>query len=117
MFGGSMKLLTKQEELFLLTILRIKQDAYLVNIREHILTHTGKDWAFGSIYMTVEKLRKDGLVQTYHGEPSAERGGKAIKYYRLTSEGFKALKESKKVIDEMWKDFAEYEKGVDVSYE
>lgn len=50
--------LTKQEELFLLTIIRLEKPAYLVNIRDHLLEHTGKEWAFGSIYITLNKLFK-----------------------------------------------------------
>ena len=62
-----MDLLTKQEELFLLAIFRIGEDAYLVNIREHLNRHAGKDWAFGSIYITLEKLRRKGLIETRIG--------------------------------------------------
>ena len=100
-----MDLLTKQEELFLLTLFKIGKDAYLVNIREHLLQHTGKDWAFGSLYITLEKLRKKGLVTTRVGEPSGTRGGKAIKYYELTRNGIRALTDLKKLQDEMWKEF------------
>lgn len=112
-----MKFLTKQEELFLLTILRVREGAYLVSIREHLLESTGKDWAFGSIYMTLEKLRRDGLVQIYFGEPSNERGGKAIKYYRLTTDGLKALRESKKINEVMWKDVSDVDLSVEGKYE
>lgn len=101
-----MELLTKQEELFLLTIHSLKNDAYLVSIRNSLLTHTGKDWAFGSIYITLGKLLKKGLVQVQIGEPSGVRGGKAIKYYRMTEEGMQALVETKKLQDIMWKNFS-----------
>lgn len=100
-----MYFLTKQEELFLLTIFRLKEPAYLVNVREHLLEHTGKDWAFGSLYITLDKLWKKGFVETYIGKPSASRGGKAIKYYRLTKEGITALAEAKELQDKMWKGF------------
>lgn len=101
-----MNLLTKQEELYLLTIHRLGEPAYLVNIRGHLLEHTGKDWAFGSLYITLTKLLKKGLLETYTGEPSANRGGKAIKYYRLTEEGMFALTEAKKLQDVMWSGFS-----------
>lgn len=101
-----MNFLTKQEELFLLTIHRLDEPAYLVNIREHLLQYTGKDWAFGSLYITLDKLRKKGLVETTIGKPSAARGGKAIKYYKLTGEGMVALAEAKKLQDVMWKGFS-----------
>ena len=101
-----MVILTKQEELFMLTILRLREPAYLVNIRNFLLEHTGKDWAFGSLYITLDKLRKKGLVETYTGKPKHTQGGKAIQYYRLTEEGRRALAEAKSLHDVMWKGFS-----------
>lgn len=112
-----MEILTKQEELFLLTIHRLKSEAYLVSIRNSLLTHTGKDWAFGSIYITLDKLLKKGLVQVQIGEPSSVRGGKAIKYYRITEEGMNALVEEKKMQDAMWRDFSVSNEMKKVTYE
>jgi DNA-binding PadR family transcriptional regulator len=102
-----MHLLTKQEELLLLAIFRIQKDAYLVNIREHLKEHIGKDWAFGSIYITLEKLCRKGYVKNRIGSPTASQGGKAIKYYDLTESGIRILKENKRLHDKMWKEFAE----------
>jgi len=101
-------LLTKQEELFLLAVFRIGKDAYLVNIREHLMEHTGKEWAFGSIYITLEKLRRKGLIATHIGKPSSSQGGKAIKYYELTSAGIQTLRENKRLLDKMWKEFSDF---------
>lgn len=103
-----MELLTKQEELFLLAVIAIGRDAYLVNIREHLKTQTGKDWAFGSIYITLEKLRKKGFLRASVGKPSSRQGGKAIKYYELTKEGIKALQDNKNLHDRMWKEFIKH---------
>ncbi len=100
-----MDMLTKQEELFLLAVFRINKDAYLVNIREHLFAHTGKEWAYGSIYITLDKLCKKGLLATQLGSPSSSKGGKAIKYYRMTEKGFQALAENKRLHDMMWKGF------------
>jgi DNA-binding PadR family transcriptional regulator len=97
-----MTYLTKQEELFMIAILRLEEPAYLVNIRNFLLENTGKDWAFGSLYITLDKLKKKGLLKTYTGKPKQTQGGKAIQYYRLTDEGHRALAESKKLHDIMW---------------
>ena len=101
-----MILLTKQEELFMLTIFHLKEPAYLVNIRNFLQKNTSKDWAFGSLYITLDKLRKKGFVDTYTGQPRHTRGGKAIQYYRLTEEGIRVLSEAKKIHDVMWKGFS-----------
>ena len=103
-----MHLLTKQEELLLLAIFRIQKDAYLVNIRVHLKKHTGKEWAFGSIYITLEKLCRKGYVKNRVGARTASQGGKAVKYYDLTESGIRILKENKRLHDKMWKEFAEY---------
>jgi DNA-binding PadR family transcriptional regulator len=103
-----MELLTKQEELFLLAVFGIGQGAYLVNIREHLKKHTGRDWAFGSIYITLEKLRQRGLIKARVGKPSSRQGGKAIKYYDLTREGVQALEDNKRLNDKMWKVFVKH---------
>ena len=105
--GGSMIFLTKQEELFMLTVFSLEEPAYLVNIRNHLLKHTGKDWAFGSLYITLDKLRKKGLLDTYMGKPKGTQGGKAVKFYFLTKEGIAALTEAKRLQDVMWKEFAD----------
>ncbi len=102
---SDMKLITKQEELFLLAVFDIGENAYLVNIREHLKIQTGKDWAFGSIYITLEKLRKRGLIMARVGKPSARQGGKAIKYYKLSKEGIQTLRDNKRLHDKMWKEF------------
>jgi DNA-binding PadR family transcriptional regulator len=101
-----MTYLTKQEELFMLAILRIKEPAYLVNIRNFLLENTEKDWAFGSLYITLDKLKKKGFLKKYTGKPKQIQGGKAIQYYRLTDEGHQALAESKRLHDIMWKGFS-----------
>ncbi|MGD8537047.1 MAG: helix-turn-helix transcriptional regulator [Candidatus Aminicenantes bacterium] len=101
-----MILLTKQEELFMLTIFRLEEPAYLVNIRKFLFEHTSKDWAFGSLYITLDKLRKKGFVETYTGKPRHTQGGKAIQYYRLTKEGLGVLAEAKRLHDAMWEGFS-----------
>ncbi|MCP4724716.1 MAG: hypothetical protein GY863_06755 [bacterium] len=103
-----MKFLTRQEELILLTIFRLKDNAYIVKIREHLMNHTGKDWSIGAVYVPMDRLRKLGMLDTVIGEPTAKRGGKAIKYYRLTNKGVKSLEEIKKVQDVMWEEFNDY---------
>ncbi|MBN1271469.1 MAG: helix-turn-helix transcriptional regulator [Candidatus Aminicenantes bacterium] len=97
-----MKLLTRQEELILLAIFQIRDDSCLLNIRDVLVKNTGKDWAFASLYLSLENLRKKGLVRTRRGKPSAVRGGKAVKYYEITKQGFTTLFETKKIQDRMW---------------
>jgi DNA-binding PadR family transcriptional regulator len=100
-----MKLLTKNEELFMLTILRLNKPVTLPEIRQHLLENTGKDWAFASIYMTLDKLDREGLVKVTSGEPQPYRGGKALNYYSVNEKGVEALQKEKEVKDRMWMGF------------
>lgn len=97
--------LTKQEEMILLAVFHIGDDAYLVTIRDYLGKTTGKNWAFGSLYMTLENLRRRNLLASRTGEPTAVRGGKAVKFYELTSEGHRALTETKAVQDGLWRGY------------
>ena len=96
----------------MLAIFRLEEPAYLVNIRDHLFEYTGKDWAFGSIYITLNKLKKKDFVLSKTGMPINRRGGKSIQYYELTDYGIKALKHSKQIQDVMWREFNAFlEKG------
>ena len=97
-----MKILTRQEEQILLAIYHLEEKAYLVSIREQIKNYTGKYFSVGTIYAPLNRLCLSGIIESYLGEPNAIRGGKAIKYYKLTKMGFEALTEIKRQHDLMW---------------
>ena len=100
-----MKSLTKQEEQILLVIYQLKEDAYLVTIREKLKDITGKYLDVGTIYVPLKRLNKNGYLSAYLGKPTSVRGGKAIKYYRLTERGMEVLSQIKKVNDMLWDGF------------
>jgi len=101
--GKGMKSLSRQEEQILLVIYHLEDKAYLVNIRDTLKDITGKYYDVGTIYVPLKRLHKRGYLETSIGEPTAIRGGKAIKYYKLTEKGSEALGELKKVQDRLWK--------------
>ena len=86
-----MKPLTRIEEIILLCILKLGDEAYGVSIREQILNDIGEKWSFASIYPPLENLKRQGLVQKTKGNPSPERGGKSKYFYRVTKAGKQAL--------------------------
>ena len=100
-----MKSITRQEEQILLVISRLKEEAYLVNIREELKNITGKYLDVGTVYVPLKRLYKKGYLDSYHGKPTAVRGGKAIKYYRLTNRGYEMLSQIKKIQDKLWEGF------------
>jgi DNA-binding PadR family transcriptional regulator len=99
-----MKLLSRSEEIVLITILKLKDNAYGVAIRKKLYEETGTNWSFGSIYMALNTLTQKGYVKKSRGEPTAERGGRHKCLYTVSSDGKKALKEIKKVQESLWSD-------------
>jgi PadR family transcriptional regulator PadR len=100
-----MRVLTKLEENVLLTILKLKDDAYIVSIKDQIERFTSKNMSFGALYVSLNRLIKYGYLESYVGESSSVRGGKAKRYYRLTKDGILALKNIRRLQRLMWKDF------------
>ena len=84
-------MLSKAEETILLVVLKLKDNAYGVSIRDQIRHDTGKTWSFSMIYRPLDKLAKKGLVIKTEGEPTPERGGRSKFYYTVTGEGRKTL--------------------------
>lgn len=97
-----MKLLTRQEELILITIYRLGNQSSLVKIRASLLQTTGKEWSVSSIYVPLDRLERAGLLSASIGEPEARRGGRAVKLYQMTEEGLKALEQVKAIHDTLW---------------
>ena len=97
-----MKLLTRSEEILLLTIVKLKDNAYGVSIREQIHADTGEMWSFASIYTPLDKLVRKKFVIKVKGDPSPERGGKSKYYYRLTDLGKRALQDLRRAQNQVW---------------
>jgi len=97
-----MKLLSRIEEIILLSIWKLGDDAYGITIRQEVVRATGKGWLLGAIYAPLSRLHKNGYVRTVIGPPTPERGGRSKIYYRLTSEGKRALAEIQKVNARLW---------------
>lgn len=81
------------EELVLLAILSQGENAYGVPIRQALEEATGRSVAIGSLYTTLSRLEEKGLVQSRVGEPTAERGGRAKRYYEVKGSARSTLRE------------------------
>jgi PadR family transcriptional regulator PadR len=85
-------LLGRWEEIYLLSILELKDNAYGVTIKKSVSKKTGKTLSYGGLYFMLSQLAKKGLVKKTPGEPTQKRGGRRKFYYSLTPKGKKALK-------------------------
>ena len=89
------------EELVLLALVRLRENAYGVTIRREIADRTGRDVSFGAVYTTLDRLERKGYVLSRMGDPTPERGGRAKKYFRLEAPGIRALNESRETVARM----------------
>lgn len=89
------------EQLILFALVELGEDAYGASIGRAIEGRTGKQVAAGAIYTALDRLATRGLVTSRVGEPTAERGGRRRKYYRLEPQGAVELQRSVDVIRTM----------------
>src|SRR5579871_4219051 len=78
------------EYLLLSASARLGEDAYGAAIRADIERVTGRPCSAGALYTTIDRLEQKGLIETWMGEPTPERGGKAKRMVRITAKGAKA---------------------------
>lgn len=98
-----MKLLSRSEEIVLLSVWKLQGDAYGVTILESLNRATDYEWSIGAIYAPLQRLAKKGFVQTRKSDPFPERGGRSRVYYEVTPKGRLALLKIKSVHEELWK--------------
>jgi DNA-binding PadR family transcriptional regulator len=97
-----MKILSRADELVLLTVWRLQDNAYGVPIRKHIIELTGVEWSVGAIYDSLERLTTWNYLEAMQSEPMPERGGRSRRYFQLKKAGFEALAHLKKVQELLW---------------
>ncbi|WP_462164312.1 PadR family transcriptional regulator [Pseudoalteromonas xiamenensis] len=105
------KYLGEFEQMVLLAIVRLKQDAYGATIRQLLAETIQRDVSIGALYTTLDRLEKKGLLTSMLGESTSERGGRAKKYFNVTSDGLQALKRSKDALTNLWQGLSFQLKG------
>ena len=79
------------EQVVLLAILRLGDNAYGVTIRSQIAACTGRAAAPGALYTTLDRMEEKGIVRSWLGDATPQRGGRAKRYFALTKPGRAAL--------------------------
>ena len=101
-----MSLLSRTEEILLLTIWRLQDNAYGVTIAESLTELTGKKWRLGTIYLPLERLEQKGYLLSTMGGATNKRGGRRKRLYRLSETGIRSLIETKKMDASLWEDIS-----------
>jgi DNA-binding PadR family transcriptional regulator len=86
------------ELMIMLALIRLAHDAYGVALARDIESVTGRTVALGSVYTTLERLEEKGLVDSTVGEPTARRGGRAKRYFHVSTRGLRAVRETQRVL-------------------
>lgn len=98
-----MHLLSRSEEIILMAVLNLGQDAYGIAIKSYLTEATGFEWSIGAVYAPLHRLEDKDLVVTSRGDPVKERGGRSKIYYQVTPEGRRALLKLKNINENIWK--------------
>lgn len=90
------------EELVLLAILRLGDEAYGVPIIAEIEARTGRSVAPAAVYVALRRLRKKGLVTSWTSEPEPVQGGRSRRYFAVAEDGVELLARSRRAMLSMW---------------
>lgn len=91
------------EQMVLLAIAHLRDEAYAIPIVDEIGRRTGRNVARAAVYITLRRLEEKGFVSSWMGEPIPERGGKSRRYVKLEAPGAKALREARNTAERMWR--------------
>ena len=91
------------ELMVLLAILRLGDEAYGVPIAREIENKSGSEILLGSVYAALDRLEAKGLVACRMGDPTAERGGRAKKYFRVTAKGLHEARDTRRALEGLWR--------------
>lgn len=90
------------EQIVLLAIVRLGDEAYGVTIRLEIEQRTGRALTVGALYRTLDRLEDKRYVSSAFSDPTPERGGRSKRYFKVTPRGLRTLRESQQALAAMW---------------
>lgn len=90
------------EHLILLAVFRLAPSTYGVPIIQEVESRTGRSVTQAAAYLTLRRLEDKGLIKSKMGKPTAERGGRAKRYFEITSDGAAQLRDSRAALAKMW---------------
>jgi PadR family transcriptional regulator, regulatory protein PadR len=95
-------LLTDFELMILLATLRAGDDTYGVKIAREIERTGGRVVVLGAVYAALDRLERNRMVSSNIGDPTPERGGRAKRFFRVTPEGLRAVRDTQRALVALW---------------
>jgi DNA-binding PadR family transcriptional regulator len=99
------------ELMVMLAVLRLDGDAYGVTISREIEKNTRREVSIGSVYAALERLEEKKLVVSSLGDPTAERGGRAKRYFQITGSGLTEIRKTQRALTRLWTGVPQLEGG------
>ena len=99
------------ELIILLALMRLGDDAYGVPISKELLNTTGREVALGSVYAALDRLEEKQFVSSTLGDPTPTRGGRAKRYFRVTSKGIREVDRTRTALIDLWRGIPQLEGG------
>ncbi|MBC7921907.1 MAG: helix-turn-helix transcriptional regulator [Ferruginibacter sp.] len=96
------------EEIVLLTVVLLREEAYSVAVLEEMETRMERPLSIGNVHRTLQRLEEKGLLHSRFGESSAQRGGRRKRLFTLTISGERALVEARDLRNAYWADIASH---------
>ena len=90
------------EQMVLLAVARLDGDAYGMSILEELEERTGRKASVASVYAALDRLARQGHVSSTVGEPSAQRGGRAKRFFKMEPSGARALSHARNAFTALW---------------
>ena len=90
------------EHLILLAVYRLGRDAYGVPVIREVEDRTGRSVTQAAAYLTLRRLEDKGFIKSRKGKPTAERGGRAKRFFEITRTGTAQLRDSRNALAAMW---------------
>ncbi len=90
------------EEIVILTIAILGEHAYGVKIMEEIQHQTGRSISISAIHATLHRLEKKGLVNSYMGGATSERGGRRKRFFSVNQAGVRIIIETNQLRQQLW---------------
>src|SRR5437762_6811413 len=103
------RLLTDFELMTMLAVLRLREEAYGVPIARE-LEEAGRRVTLGAVYLALDRLEGRGLLASALGDATAQRGGRATRYFRFTANGLRAVRITQRTFVRMWQGIPELDR-------
>ena len=96
------KLLGSLELVVLLSVIRLGDEAYGVPVAREVVKASRSNWPVASVYAALERLQTKGLVTSELGDPTPERGGRAKRYFKVTTKGMRVVRDTQRTFSAFW---------------